>query len=398
MKVHSSISAWSACLLLSLALAVSGCKGNQGNQASTGTDQASDQGDPANANVVPISNTTTGAASQSTTSEATPASTASSSAPANTASSSTPASGQSGEYSSDQDSQDNGYGEQPEATAPQPPPELPQYQQPPVPEEGDIWTPGYWAWASPGGYYWVPGAWVRAPYVGALWTPGYWGWRGGRYAFYRGYWGRHIGYYGGINYGFGYVGFGYQGGYWRGNAFAYNSAVNRVDTMVIHNVYNYRITNVEVRRISYNGGNGGIQYRPRPAEIMAIREEHYPPMAAQVELVRTAQGNRANFVSENRGRPATVVETRTVVADRDVRPPAEIHYERGERPGGPPRATPPSQHIEPVHEKPGMAYPNGHPAARPQGHPGHPEARPAEHGQHPAHPEARKGEQERHPQ
>ena len=26
------------------------------------------------------------------------------------------------------------------------------------------------------GYFWVPGAWVPAPYEGALWTPAYWGW------------------------------------------------------------------------------------------------------------------------------------------------------------------------------------------------------------------------------
>ena len=75
--------------------------------------------------------------------------------------------------------------------------------------------PGYWGW-SPSGYYWVPGAWVEAPYMGALWTPGYWGFYTGRYWFHPGHWGSHIGYYGGINYGFGYVGFGYEGGYWNG--------------------------------------------------------------------------------------------------------------------------------------------------------------------------------------
>ena len=115
----------------------------------------------------------------------------------------------------DQSSYDPGYGEQPEYTSAQPPPPLPEYDQPPVPGDDYIWTPGYWAW-SPDGYYWVPGAWVEAPYEGALWTPGYWGFWNNRYGFYRGYWGQYIGYYGGIDYGFGYVGFGYQGGYWGG--------------------------------------------------------------------------------------------------------------------------------------------------------------------------------------
>ena len=64
------------------------------------------------------------------------------------------------------------------------PPALPVYVQPPCPEVGYIWTPGYWAWDD-GDYYWVPGTWVSAPSVGLLWTPGYWGWGDGGYFGYR---------------------------------------------------------------------------------------------------------------------------------------------------------------------------------------------------------------------
>ena len=91
-----------------------------------------------------------------------------------------------------------------------------------------MWTPGYWAYGDDG-YYWVPGAWVPAPYEGALWTPGYWGWASGLYVWHRGYWGPHVGYYGGVNYGFGYMGVGFAGGVWRGGVFAYNTAVVHVD-------------------------------------------------------------------------------------------------------------------------------------------------------------------------
>ena len=84
------------------------------------------------------------------------------------------------------------------------PPELPVYVQPICPAEGYIWTPGYWAWDG-SDYYWVPGTWVLAPEVGFLWTPPYWGWETGRYFFHDGYWGPRIGFYGGINYGFGYL-------------------------------------------------------------------------------------------------------------------------------------------------------------------------------------------------
>jgi hypothetical protein len=85
------------------------------------------------------------------------------------------------------------------------PPVLPVYEQPPCPEPNLMWTPGYWAYSNDDAdYYWVPGAWVPAPYEGALWTPPYWGWADGVYGFHDGYWGDEVGYYGGINYGFGF--------------------------------------------------------------------------------------------------------------------------------------------------------------------------------------------------
>ena len=37
-------------------------------------------------------------------------------------------------------------GVQPEYSAAQPPPPLPDYDQPPAPGDGYLWTPGYWAW------------------------------------------------------------------------------------------------------------------------------------------------------------------------------------------------------------------------------------------------------------
>src|SRR6185503_11833604 len=69
------------------------------------------------------------------------------------------------------------------------PPPLPVYEQPPCPEEGYIWTPGYWGWDD-GDYYW-----------------------------HAGYWGPHVGFYGGVPYGYGYDGEGYEGGYWQGRRF-----------------------------------------------------------------------------------------------------------------------------------------------------------------------------------
>jgi hypothetical protein len=103
----------------------------------------------------------------------------------------------------------------------QAPPAIPDYSQPPAPGDGYIWTPGYWAWTGEG-YEWINGAWVMAPYTGALWTPGYWGDGDDGYYWNAGYWGPVVGYYGGLNYGFGYFGIGFYGGYWGGGRFFYN--------------------------------------------------------------------------------------------------------------------------------------------------------------------------------
>ncbi len=116
------------------------------------------------------------------------------------------------------------------------PPPIPVYEQPMIPGDGYMWTPGYWAWDG-SQYYWVDGAWVYPPYDGGLWTPGFWGWGGGFYFWHPGYWGRTVGYYGGINYGFGYFGTGFYGGYWGGGHFFYNTAYVR-GAERFHNVYN----------------------------------------------------------------------------------------------------------------------------------------------------------------
>ncbi len=176
------------------------------------------------------------------------------------------------------------------------PPVLPVYEQPPCPTPGLMWTPGYWAYGD-AGYYWVPGAWVDAPYVGALWTPGYWGWSGGRYFFHEGYWGAHVGYYGGVNYGFGYGGIGFAGGMWRGGAFAYNTAVMHVG-VGFHSVYEDRVA-VEhgfVARdshVAFSGGPGGIRHDATPEERTAEHEDHRGPSQMQQQHVEAARADHA---------------------------------------------------------------------------------------------------------
>jgi len=190
------------------------------------------------------------------------------------------------------------------------PPALPVYEQPPVPAQGYLWTPGYWAYSN-GGYFFVPGTWVMAPQPGFLWTPGYWGWRGGGFAFNEGYWGPHVGFYGGINYGFGYGGEGYEGGRWNNGQFEYNRAVNNVNVTNIHNTYNTTvINNTTVNRVSYNGGEGGISARPTAQDEAAAHEKHISPIAAQTRHLAAARANPAQRASVNHGKPAVAATSK----------------------------------------------------------------------------------------
>jgi WXXGXW repeat (2 copies) len=194
------------------------------------------------------------------------------------------------------------------------PPLLPVYVQPPIPGPGYLWTPGYWAYG-PAGYYWVPGTWVLPPFVGALWTPGYWGWANGAYLWNGGYWGPRVGFYGGVNYGFGYVGVGYAGGYWRGGDFYYNRAVNNVNIVSVHNTYNTVVNNATTTRVSYNGGPRGVRAEPTAVEREAINDRHITATQIQTQHEQAAAGNRALLASENHGRPSVAATPQPAVFD-----------------------------------------------------------------------------------
>ena len=275
-------------------------------------------------------------------------------------------------YSQDQSYSDQDVSGEPPVYADQPPPELPVYEQPAAPGPNYMWTPGYWDYA-PIGYYWVPGVWVAAPYPGALWTPCYWGFYGGRYRFYHGYWGLHIGFYGGVNYGFGYYGTGYRGGYWNGNNFYYNTAVShispRISTVYVHN---YTIPHVG-NRVSYNGGRGGLQVQPHPAEVAAMRGPRIPPMSTQRMVQRDAAQNRQQFYSQNQGRPHSATSALPVSADKGIQRPNAVQpgngngYRQGYQSGGQNRPGQPAYQVHPA--QPGNA-------ARPGVQPGRQEVPP----------------------
>ncbi len=203
---------------------------------------------------------------------------------------------------------DAGAGYEQAAYADTPPPPLPEYDQPPCPGDNYLWTPGYWNYAQ-SSYFWVPGVWVVAPFIGALWTPGYWNFGGGRYGFHHGYWGPHIGFYGGINYGYGFFGHGYEGGYWNHDRFEYNRAVTRVNTTFVHNTYVHDV-GVNNNHVAYDGGRGGLDARPAPYEQAAAREQHFGALPVQQQHVEQARTNRSQFSGAGGGRPQLLADAR----------------------------------------------------------------------------------------
>jgi hypothetical protein len=183
------------------------------------------------------------------------------------------------------------------------PPPLPYYPQPFSPGINFIWAPGYWAY-DPDGYYWVPGTWVLAPAIGLLWTPGYWGWRDGGYWWNGGYWGHHVGFYGGINYGYGYGGHGYNGGEWRGRSFYYNRANSNVDPDRIKHVYGEPGSHeVQADRVSFNGGAGGIANHATPEEAAYANEHHSPATSRQTKHAQKAMKTAGQRFSTTHARP-----------------------------------------------------------------------------------------------
>lgn len=175
------------------------------------------------------------------------------------------------------------------------PPPLPVYSQPSCPVAGYLWTPGYWAYGS-AGYYWVPGVWVAPPRAGVLWTPGYWSQVGTVYTWRSGYWSFQVGYYGRVNYGFGYNGTGFQGGSWDGTAFRYsasNAAFVRAASAGL---------GTPLDRASFHEqGSAGIA--PTAEELAAGRELRFRPTAEQTQHEQDASTDRDQLLAFNHGSP-----------------------------------------------------------------------------------------------
>jgi len=200
----------------------------------------------------------------------------------------------------------------------QAPPPLPDEEQPTNSEDGVLWTPGYWSWNGQR-YEWMRGAWLLPPKLGLLWTPAYWGFTGGYYVFHRGYWGTQVGYYGGINYGYGYPGTGFVGGRWVGNAFAYNRAVSHVNTGILHNTYEEPVKemageHVGGTRVSFSTGPGGTVVAPVPHLAQAPLQGTNAQFSARLAAPRTSVIPAATPAAYSASGPAAAVGHRPATA------------------------------------------------------------------------------------
>lgn len=268
-----------------------------------------------------------------------------------------------------------------------PPPLLPVYVQPPMPAMGYVWTPGYWAYGTVG-YYWIPGAWIQPPDVGLLWTPPYWGWNNGYYAFNPGYWGRHVGFYGGVNYGYGYGGNGYDGGRWNGQHFEYNRAANNFGSLHVVNTYQSNLTVVHHTNVSYMGGAGGLKTTPSAQNRQAEHDTHIQPTTEQVRHATATTANPKDASNHNNGHPANMTTPRSATlgeagSQRPITETTAHPAERVARPAAPAYAA--------QHAVPGQPTPIREPAA-----PAHPAAEQAPRPVTPARQSAHESEAPRH--
>ena len=166
----------------------------------------------------------------------------------------------------------------------------------------------------------APGCCRRRP--GYLWTPGYWGWDDGVYCGMPAIGARDVGFYGGVNYGFGYTGDRLRRRLLGSRRFFYNRAVNHIRQRPHHQ----RLQ--QDRRQQHHRQSRELQRRQRRhpgaarrrQELAAQREPHLQPVSAQLQHEQAARSN-----------PAAARQRPTTATRRSPRPrvPAMFRARRG---------------------------------------------------------------------
>ncbi|HET7650346.1 MAG TPA: hypothetical protein VFL15_06570, partial [Gammaproteobacteria bacterium] len=121
----------------------------------------------------------------------------------------------------------------------------------------------------------------------------------------------HVGFYGGINYGYGYPGEGYWGGFWDHDEFHYNREANNVAATVVQNTYDRPVpVAAQQTRVSYNGGAGGVALHETPEQRAFAQEQHFDVTDAQLIQRRMARDSSAQRWSLNHGAPPIAATVR----------------------------------------------------------------------------------------
>ena len=119
----------------------------------------------------------------------------------------------------------------------------------------------------------------------------------------------HVGFYGGVDYGFGYVGDGYEGGRWdNGRFFVQPRRHQHQHTYASRSTAPSNGSGVNnrqrrTRTVSFNGGPDGTTVKPTREEMQAERAKHVAPTRVQLENARSASHDQDFFFSNNKGKP-----------------------------------------------------------------------------------------------
>ena len=98
-----------------------------------------------------------------------------------------------------------------------------------------------------------------------------------------------MGFYGGLNYGYGYSGWGYQGGRCEQGGFWYNRAASNVRPGTARHVYGNRpAIAARLGRVSFNGWSAGVSARATGAERQVQAVSNSGPSAPQMAHERDA--------------------------------------------------------------------------------------------------------------
>jgi hypothetical protein len=115
--------------------------------------------------------------------------------------------------------------------------------------------------------------------------------------------------------------------------------VNNVKVTNITNTYNTTVVNnSSVRRVSYNGGSGGVIAQPTSQDRIAARETHTSLLPVQARHELAASSHRALLASVNNGHPAVAATPRPEQFAAGPAPARSFSQQTAVRPG----ALPPS--------------------------------------------------------